>query len=94
MGIHHTYGRGMALTRESFGIYVSQNVFYDVAGNNIHVMGMFSSAFLMENVLVNPKRSYRMYQADLVPAAIKLDGVMNIVLKNRVGGGPCNGIWG
>ena len=75
-------------------ISVLQNVFYDVAGNNIHVMGMFSSAFLMENVLVNPKRSYRMYQADLVPAAIKLDGVMNIVWKNRVGGGPCNGIWG
>ena len=73
---------------------MSQNVFYNVTGNNIYVMGMFSSAFLMENILINPQRSYRMYQSDVAPAAIKLDGVMNIIWNNRIGGGPSTGIWG
>lgn len=47
MSFHHTYGRGFLLAKETFGIEVSQNVLYEVAGNNIYVTGMFSSAFLI-----------------------------------------------
>ena len=35
-----------------------------------------------------------MYRFDLTPAALKIDGPMNIILNNRIGGNKFNGIWG
>ena len=67
---------------------------YDVAGNNIYPMGIFTSALVQKNLVVNPRRSYKMYESDLIPAGIRLDGPMNLVLKNRIGGAQYNGIWG
>ena len=67
---------------------------YDVAGNNIYTMGILTSALLKENLIINPRRSYKMYESDLIPAGIKLDGPINYILNNRIGGAQYNGIWG
>ena len=84
----------MQFSPGSFGIEVKNNVLYDVAGINVYVMGMFTSIELMGNVIVNPKNSYKMYRIDFVPSNIKIDGPMNIIVNNRIGGGNHNAIWG
>ena len=87
MAIHHSYGRGFHLPRNSEGVEILYNTLYDVAGHNILLRGTFTVAFVIKNVLINPKKSWRMHQSDLLPSGIKFDGPMNIIFRNRIGGG-------
>jgi hypothetical protein len=89
---HHTYSRGIQIN-DGHEWNITSNVFYQVAGHNINLDGVFSMVNVEHNLVINPRRTWKLDQTDMYTAGIHTKSPMNNIYGNHLAGGSHYGIW-